>query len=92
MCVGVWWRFGRAGTQQGVWLEWRMGSKAREIVAFIREPAAIEITAGVVHLRERSGGIQIDRAMSIATFKRHCKMCDDAIKRYANGEQNVVVE
>lgn len=38
------------------------------VIVFVSEPPTIEIKGEIVHVRDRSGDVSIDRAMSIHSF------------------------
>lgn len=69
-----------------------MSKVAREFVAFISEPAIIEVAGGVVRIKERSGATNIERAMSVRTFQRQVDRGTRALERFSLGEEHVVID
>lgn len=63
-----------------------------DLVAHIARPANIEISDGVVHVREESGNHRIERTMSVKTARRTLDRLSRALERFAAGEQNVIVD
>lgn len=64
-------------------------AKAKKVI-YLDEPPTVEISGGVVHIRDRSGARLIERAMSIKNFRRSLERGQRALDRYAKGEENVV--
>lgn len=69
-----------------------MAGSTSEIIAHITEAPTIEISDAVAHVRDRSGNVRIDRAMSVRSFTKYVERGQRALERYAKGEQNIIVD
>lgn len=63
-----------------------------EFIAFISEAPTIEISGGVAHVRDRSGNMRIDRAMSLKSLAKYVERGQRALKRHAEGDENIIVD
>lgn len=61
-----------------------------EFIAHISEAPTIEISDGVAHVRDRSGNMRIERAMSIKSLTKYVERGQRALERHANGEHNII--
>jgi hypothetical protein len=68
-----------------------MGAEYRGSIVFIDEPATVQISGGIVHVRERSGGRRIKRTMSVATAEKTAERIRRALDRWAKGDQDIIV-
>lgn len=66
--------------------------QSSEFVAHITEAPTIEIRDGVAHVRDRSGNLRIDRAMSIKSFAKYVERGRRALERHAAGDAIIVVD
>lgn len=64
---------------------------SRDLIVHIASAGEVEISDGIVYIRERSGGRNIERTMSVRTAQKTVERFQRALERYAAGEQNVIV-
>ena len=67
-------------------------ANTNEFIAHISEAPTIEIRDGVAHVLDRSGPMRIERAMSVKSFAKYVERGQRALKRYADGEQSIIVD
>jgi hypothetical protein len=65
-------------------------AKYEKVVPFVTEPPIIEISAGVVYVRSRSGDNRSEYTMSIKTFAASFERSKRALDRFARGEQHIL--
>lgn len=69
-----------------------MSNGVNEFVAHITEAPTVEIRDGVAHVRDRSGNMRIDRAMSVRSFAKYVERGQRALERHAAGDDNVCID
>ncbi len=69
-----------------------VGKESKEFVAYVTEAPTIEISGGVAHVRDRSGGTRIERAMSVRNLEKYRDRISRALERYAAGETDIIVD
>lgn len=66
--------------------------KLEEFTAHLTEVPVFEINDGVAVARARSGNRIINQAMSVKVLSKAVDRARRALERYANGEQNIIVD
>lgn len=69
-----------------------MSAGTNDFTAHIREAPTIEISHNVVYVRDRSGNMRIERAMSLKSFEKYVERGRRALERYEKGEETIIVD
>lgn len=69
-----------------------MGKQSSEFVAYVTEPPVIEINDRVARVKDRSGNVRIERAMSVRTLEKYRDRITIALDRFAAGDTDIIVD